>query len=93
MRLIYLFLCIVVGYLALTYFKGLSVITSTGNELKIAQENTLKLERRNEIIRSDINSLQTSKDYEIYEDLARSNLGYKKKEEVFYRVYGVNNNE
>ncbi len=88
-RAIYVFLVVIVVCLVVSYLQVISENARAKEELGIAKVNTEKLERRNAVIKEQIKSLQNLNSLDIYEDLARSNLSFKKEDEVFYRVYGA----
>lgn len=89
MRFVYVVLTLILCYLFYSSLQTTNELTFNQNELKVAKEKTESLKQRNNFIRSEIVNLKSKNNTDLIEDMARSNLGYKKEDEIFYRVYRV----
>jgi cell division protein FtsB len=90
MRFIYFLLIIILSYQSYVAVNGVNCFNSYTKsivDLEIAKKNTQRLVQRNEMVEEDIINLSNN-NYEVIEDLARSNLGMIKPDEKFYRVFG-----
>lgn len=89
MRILNFFIMLVIAYIfveAINGPNGYKKNLEVKKDLKLAEKSTSYMKNRNKMMLIDIKDLKDNKSYEAVEDLARTNLGMIKPDEVFYRV-------
>lgn len=76
---------------------GYDKYLETEKKLSVSKTTTQNMQERNDNMRAEIDNLKANDKFDAVEDLARSNLGYIKPGEKFYRVIepesGMDNDE